>query len=170
MIGARKCQVNQVEREFCSTALTREDIAVFEGHWPTFATNVVNNNKYFTHTMLETSYKKLNGMECDGSAWDYQNWDTHRLSNMNKKYSVSHIYSIYFVSVGRSIIWISTILLLSIVCLVNVYIHTNIVDGLGGRWVNCRVNAIYGYSCLKLTSFVGQGWAPGRHLADTGVI
>ena len=36
MIGARKCQVNQVEREFCSTALTREDIAVFEGHWPTF--------------------------------------------------------------------------------------------------------------------------------------
>ena len=50
MIGARKCQVNQVEREFCSTALTREDIAVFEGHWPTFATNVVNNNKYFTHT------------------------------------------------------------------------------------------------------------------------
>ena len=61
MIGARKCQVNQVEREFCSTALTREDIAVFEGHWPTFATNVVNNNKYFTHTMLETSYKKLNG-------------------------------------------------------------------------------------------------------------
>ena len=27
MIGARKCQVNQVEREFCSTALTREDIA-----------------------------------------------------------------------------------------------------------------------------------------------
>ena len=82
--------------------------------------------------MLETSYKKLNGMECDGSAWDYQNWDTHRLSNMNKKYSVSHIYSIYFVSVGRSIIWICTILLLSIVCLVNVYIHTNIVDGLGG--------------------------------------
>ena len=61
MIGARKCQVNQVEREFCPTALTREDIAVFEGHWPTFATNVVNNNKYFTYTMLETSYKKLNG-------------------------------------------------------------------------------------------------------------
>ena len=29
MIGARKCQVNQVEREFCFTALTREDIAVF---------------------------------------------------------------------------------------------------------------------------------------------
>ena len=27
MVGARKCQVNQVEREFCSTALTREDIA-----------------------------------------------------------------------------------------------------------------------------------------------
>ena len=49
--------------------------------------------------MLETSYKKLNGMECDGSAWDYQNWDTHRLFNMNKKYSVSHIYSIYFASV-----------------------------------------------------------------------
>ena len=48
MIGARKCQVNQVEREFYFTALTREDIAdLFEGHWPTFATtNVVNNNTH----------------------------------------------------------------------------------------------------------------------------
>ena len=27
MISARKCQVNQVEREFYFTALTREDIA-----------------------------------------------------------------------------------------------------------------------------------------------
>ena len=27
MIGARKCQVKQVEREFYFTALTREDIA-----------------------------------------------------------------------------------------------------------------------------------------------
>ena len=121
------------------------------------------------HTMLETSYKKLNGSgQMDllgiiktGIHTDYPTWI--------KKYSVSHIYSIYFVSVGRSIIWICTILLLSIVCLVNVYIHTNIVDGLGGWWVNCRENAIYGYSCLKLTSFVGQGWAPGRHSADTGV-
>ena len=52
MISARKCQVKQVEREFYFTALTREDIVdLFEGHWPTFATtNVVNNNKYFTHT------------------------------------------------------------------------------------------------------------------------
>ena len=48
MIGARKCQVKQVEREFYFTALTREDIAdLFEGHWPTFATtNVVNNNTH----------------------------------------------------------------------------------------------------------------------------
>ena len=82
--------------------------------------------------MLETSYKKLNGSgQMDligiiktGIHTDYPTWI--------KKYSVSHIYSIYFVSVGRSIIWICTILLLSIVCLVNVYIHTNIVDGLGG--------------------------------------
>ena len=48
MIGARKCQVKQVECEFYFTALTREDIAdLFEGHWPTFATtNVVNNNTH----------------------------------------------------------------------------------------------------------------------------
>ena len=102
MVGARKCQVNQVEREFYSTALTREDIAdLFEGHWPTFATtNVVNNNTHNARNQLQKAEWKWS----DGSAWDYQNWDTHRLSNMNKKYSVSHIYSIYFVSVGRSII------------------------------------------------------------------
>ena len=29
MIGARKCQVNQVECEFCPTALTREDIEIW---------------------------------------------------------------------------------------------------------------------------------------------
>ena len=114
--------------------------------------------------MLETSYKKLNGSGLMAPLGiiktviqtDYPTWI--------KKYSVSHIYSIYFVSVGRSIIWICTILLLSIVCLVNVYIHTNIVDGLEGWWVNCRENAIYGYSCLKLTSFCWPGLGTGPAL------
>ena len=85
MIGARKCQVKQVEREFYFTALTREDIAdLFEGHWPTFATtNVVNNNnKYFTHTQCQKLATK--------AEWNGMRWICLGLSKLGYTPTIQH--------------------------------------------------------------------------------